>query len=129
MVRQARQMVAEGQLGRIRVIRAEYVQDWLATRLEATGQKQAAWRTDRGRAPGAERAILCSLVGGNKGNHDSRQGRNLYGSSPTLLGLRPRVGTEHNADCGPILSLVSCRSRVRSADALYFRLNNSNRTR
>jgi predicted dehydrogenase len=46
MVRQARQMVAEGQLGKIRLVQVEYAQDWLATPLEETGQKQAAWRTD-----------------------------------------------------------------------------------
>jgi len=46
MVRQARQMVADGELGPIRVVQVEYAQDWLATPLENTGQKQAAWRTD-----------------------------------------------------------------------------------
>ncbi|MFN3549761.1 MAG: Gfo/Idh/MocA family protein, partial [Mesorhizobium sp.] len=46
MVRQAREMVANGDLGDIRVVQAEYPQDWLTTRVEATGQKQAAWRTD-----------------------------------------------------------------------------------
>ncbi len=46
MVRQARQMVADGQLGKIRLVQVEYAQDWLATPLEQTGQKQAAWRTD-----------------------------------------------------------------------------------
>src|ERR1700682_6212868 len=46
MVRQARQMIADGQLGEIRVVQVEYAQDWLATPLEKTGQKQAAWRTD-----------------------------------------------------------------------------------
>jgi len=46
MVRQARQMVAEGELGGVRVVQVEYPQDWLATPLEATGHKQAAWRTD-----------------------------------------------------------------------------------
>jgi predicted dehydrogenase len=46
MVRQARAMVAAGELGRVRVVQVEYPQDWLSTRLEATGQKQAAWRTD-----------------------------------------------------------------------------------
>ena len=43
---QARARVAAGELGRIRVVQVEYPQDWLTTRLEATGQKQAAWRTD-----------------------------------------------------------------------------------
>ena len=46
MVRQARAMVAAGELGDVRVVQAEYPQDWLTTRLEASGQKQAAWRTD-----------------------------------------------------------------------------------
>jgi predicted dehydrogenase len=46
LVRQARQMISEGQLGKIRVVQVEYAQDWLATPLEQTGQKQAAWRTD-----------------------------------------------------------------------------------
>ena len=46
MVRQARQIISEGQLGKIRVVQVEYAQDWLATPLENTGQKQAAWRTD-----------------------------------------------------------------------------------
>jgi predicted dehydrogenase len=46
MVRQAREMVAEGQLGGLRVVQVEYAQDWLATPLEISGQKQAAWRTD-----------------------------------------------------------------------------------
>jgi len=50
MVRLARQMIVEGQLGKIRVVQVEYAQDWLATPLEQTGQKQAAWRTDPARS-------------------------------------------------------------------------------
>ena len=46
MVRQARKMIADGLLGKIRIVQVEYAQDWLATPLEQTGQKQAAWRTD-----------------------------------------------------------------------------------
>lgn len=46
MVRQARDMIAQGLLGKLRVIQIEYAQDWLATDLENEGQKQAAWRTD-----------------------------------------------------------------------------------
>ena len=46
MVRHAREMVAGGELGRIRVVQVEYPQDWLAEDLETTGQKQAGWRTD-----------------------------------------------------------------------------------
>ncbi len=46
MVRQAREMVQKGVLGTIRLVQAEYPQDWLTEPLEQTGQKQAAWRTD-----------------------------------------------------------------------------------
>jgi len=46
MVRQARAMIASGELGEIRLVQAEYPQDWLAEPIEQTGQKQAAWRTD-----------------------------------------------------------------------------------
>ena len=50
MVRQARAMVAAGELGAIRVVQVEYPQDWLSTRLEDGAQKQASWRTDPARA-------------------------------------------------------------------------------
>ena len=46
MIRQAREMIASGELGEIRIVQAEYPQDWLAEPIEQTGQKQAAWRTD-----------------------------------------------------------------------------------
>ncbi|MHA1151434.1 MAG: Gfo/Idh/MocA family protein [Alphaproteobacteria bacterium] len=46
MVRQAREMVAAGVLGAIRVVQVEYPQDWLSEKLEDSGHKQAAWRTD-----------------------------------------------------------------------------------
>lgn len=46
LVRQARALVASGALGRLRLVQVEYVQDWLTEKTEATGQKQAAWRTD-----------------------------------------------------------------------------------
>jgi predicted dehydrogenase len=50
MVRQARAMVAKGELGEIRLVQAEYLQDWLTERLEASNHKQAAWRTDPARS-------------------------------------------------------------------------------
>ena len=48
MVRQARAMVADGALGAVRVVQAEYAQDWLARDLP--GNKQADWRGDPARA-------------------------------------------------------------------------------
>jgi predicted dehydrogenase len=50
MVRQAREMVAAGEMGKVRVVQVEYPQDWLSTPLELTGQKQAEWRTDPARS-------------------------------------------------------------------------------
>lgn len=46
MVKQARHMIATGQLGEVRKVVVEYNQGWLATALEKTGAKQAEWRTD-----------------------------------------------------------------------------------
>lgn len=50
MVRQAREMVKAGDLGAIRVVQVEYAQDWLSTKMEDTGLKQAEWRTDPARS-------------------------------------------------------------------------------
>ena len=46
MVRQARHLVAAGEIGPVRKVLVEYNQGWLATKLEDTGQKQASWRVD-----------------------------------------------------------------------------------
>ena len=46
MVKHARHMVQTGELGKVQKIVVEYPQDWLLTRLELSGQMQAAWRTD-----------------------------------------------------------------------------------
>lgn len=46
MVREARAMVARGDIGAVRHVQVEYLQDWLAGPIERDGQKQAVWRTD-----------------------------------------------------------------------------------
>lgn len=46
MVRHARELVQNGDLGEIRLVQMEYPQDWLAEPVEQTGAKQAVWRTD-----------------------------------------------------------------------------------
>lgn len=45
-VKEARKMVAEGELGTIRKVYVEYPQGWLSSKLEDTGNPQASWRTD-----------------------------------------------------------------------------------
>ena len=46
MVKEARDLVSEGELGAVRRVVVEYPQGWLATRVESQGVKQAIWRTD-----------------------------------------------------------------------------------
>ena len=47
MIRQAREMIAQGQVGKIRVVQVEYPQDWLSVEQDF---KQAEWRTDPARS-------------------------------------------------------------------------------
>ena len=46
IVKHLRDIIHAGEIGEIRFVNGEYPQEWLATKLEDTGQKQAAWRTD-----------------------------------------------------------------------------------
>lgn len=46
LVREARALCAAGALGPVRKVAVEYLQGWLSAPLEASGQKQAAWRSD-----------------------------------------------------------------------------------
>ncbi|MBI2438015.1 MAG: Gfo/Idh/MocA family oxidoreductase [Lentisphaerae bacterium] len=62
MVKEARELARGGALGKIRRVVVEYPQGWLATPLEATGQKQALWRTD----PRSAGATCCM---GDIGSH------------------------------------------------------------
>ena len=59
MVRQAREMVMAGELGRIVSVHGAYIQDWLTKPIDAEGQKQAEWRTDPARA--GQSAVLADI--------------------------------------------------------------------
>ncbi len=56
MIRNAKEMCDQGELGNIRLIQAEYAQDWLTEDLEnkidSGGNKQATWRTDPAQSGG-----------------------------------------------------------------------------
>src|SRR5262245_29001552 len=78
LVRQARQMVQSGELGEINAIRAFYIQGWLRTRLESSGQKQASWRTD----PKQSGAAGCF---GDIGTHAYNLGRYITGLVPDKI--------------------------------------------
>lgn len=75
LIRQAREMVARGELGRLRLVHVEYVQDWLT---EAATGKQAEWRTDPARS-GAGGAI------GDIGTHAWQLAEFVTGQSPDAL--------------------------------------------
>jgi len=86
MIKHMREMIARGELGRIRFVSAEYPQDWLATPLERTGQKQAAWRTDPARA-GASNCV------GDIGSHIEHMVAHLTGLEIESLCARlDRIG-------------------------------------
>jgi len=78
MVKLARDMVGNGDMGKIRKIVVQYPQDWLATALEKTGQKQASWRTD----PKQGGASGC---GGDIGTHAENLAEYITGLKMTHL--------------------------------------------
>lgn len=84
LVRQAREMILAGELGEINAIRAEYIQGWLRTRLEESGQKQAAWRTD----PSKSGAAGCF---GDIATHAYNLGRYMTGLLPEQISCHLRT--------------------------------------
>jgi predicted dehydrogenase len=72
MVKEARELVRKGDLGKILKIVAEYPQAWLLDQIEASGQKQAAWRTDP-----AQAGATCCM--GDIGTHAENLGRYITG--------------------------------------------------
>lgn len=124
MVRQAAALVRSGALGPIRKVVVEYHQGWLATALEKTGQKQAAWRLDPAQAgPGGSlgdigshsenllstvtglkieslRATLNSIVGGRTLDDDALIQLKLSGGGGGAVGhisiSQICVGEENN---------------------------------
>ncbi len=62
MVKEAKELVKSGKIGKIRKVIAEYPQGWLSSKIESEGQKQAAWRTDPKQA-----GISCCV--GDIGTH------------------------------------------------------------
>lgn len=98
MVKQAREMIRRGDLGEIRVVMGEYPQDWLATPVELTGQKQAAWRTD----PAQSGASNCV---GDIGSH-------IENTVATITGLKIK------SLCANLDSFVEGRALDDNAEVL-----------
>lgn len=78
MVKLAKDLVKQGQIGNIRKIVVQYPQGWLATPIEKTGQQQASWRTD----PKQSGASGC---GGDIGTHAENLAEYISGLKMTDL--------------------------------------------
>ena len=87
LVRQAREMIQNGELGEIQAIRSNYIQGWLRTRLESSDQKQAAWRTD----PSKSGAAGCF---GDIATHAYNLGRYMTGLLPQAISCHLRTFEE-----------------------------------
>ncbi|MEM8732975.1 MAG: Gfo/Idh/MocA family oxidoreductase [Planctomycetota bacterium] len=87
LVRQAREMIQNGELGEIQAIRSNYIQGWLRTRLEESDQKQAAWRTD----PKRSGAAGCF---GDIATHAYNLGRYMTGLLPESISCHLRTFVE-----------------------------------
>lgn len=103
MIKQARKMIAEGQLGNIRKVYVEYPQGWLHTLLEETSHKQASWRTDPARS-GKAGAV------GDIGTHAFNLAEYVTGLTVTQL-------------CADINTIVKGR-RLDDDGAAFLRFNN-----
>ena len=126
MVRLARDLVAQGRLGDIRIVQVEYPQDWLATNIEDEDQKQALWRTDPEKA-GAGGCI------GDIGTHAFHLAEFISGLKTTelLADLNSFVGQRKLDDNANILlrfdngakgSLWSSQIAIGNENALRIRL-------
>ena len=97
MVREARARVQAGELGTIRVIQVEYPQDWLTTKLEDTGQKQASWRTDPAQSGGGAIGDIGVTRLQPRGLHHRPRRRSRC--APTCRPSSPAAGSTTTATC------------------------------
>ncbi|MFV1986544.1 MAG: Gfo/Idh/MocA family protein [Gemmatimonadota bacterium] len=98
MVKEAREWARSGRLGTVRKVIVEYLQGWLSTPLEETGQKQAQWRTDPARA-----GVAGAL--GDIGSHAHHL-------------VRYVTGLEVKAICGDLTTFVEGRRLEDDASLL-----------
>ncbi|MGD7653562.1 MAG: Gfo/Idh/MocA family protein [Verrucomicrobiales bacterium] len=86
----SRFIVQSGLLGDVRWVDSYYLQGWLASKLEATGQQQAAWRVDPKKAGG-------SGCGGDIGTHALMQLRYVTGLDVTKVSAQMETFVEGRA--------------------------------
>jgi predicted dehydrogenase len=111
LVKEARNMVATGKLGKIRKVFVEYPQGWLSTLLEGTGNMQASWRTDP-KQSGMGGAI------GDIGTHAANLAEYITGSQITeICAMLNAVvkGRKLDDDCSMLLRFDNGASGVLMA--------------
>ena len=125
MVRDARERVRAGELGKIRVVQVEYPQDWLTTRLEATGQKQASWRTDPAQSGGGAIGDIGSHAYNLAGFITGLEAESLCADLSTFVGGR-RVDDNCNVllryQGGARGMLWACQAAPGNENALRIRV-------
>ncbi|MEX0737826.1 MAG: Gfo/Idh/MocA family oxidoreductase [Pseudohongiella sp.] len=147
MVKEARQLVASGKLGRIRKILVEYPQGWLSHPIEQDGNRQASWRTDPDRAGagaigdiGTHAAHLAEYISGLFITElcaelntvvDDRQVdddaaallRFAGGATGTLIATQVATGAENNLSIRVYGELGGLEWSHQDADSLLLRMH------
>ena len=95
MVRQAREMIRDGAVGRILIVQVEHASGWASTALERSGHKQAEWRMDPARV--GPSAVLMDL--GTHAHHLMRftTGCEIEAMSTEMTSCVPGRATHDNA--------------------------------
>lgn len=143
MIRQARQMVADGALGTIRFVEANYLQDWLSE-APAEDNKQAKWRTDPALSGGGAigdigshaynlacfvsglratsvSAVLSSHVEGRRVDDDARVALHLSGGAKGhIWASQVAIGNENNLTLAVYGSRASLRWAQENPNVLWF---------
>ena len=143
MIRQARQMVAEGAIGEIRIVEANYLQDWLSAAPDADN-KQAKWRLDPMQSGGGAigdigthahnlacfvagqratslAATLSSYVAGRTVDDDARVSVQLSGGVRAYIwASQVAVGNENNLTLAVYGNKGSLRWAQEKPNALWY---------
>jgi predicted dehydrogenase len=143
MIRQARQMVAEGALGEIRIVEANYLQDWLSE-VPAEDNKQAKWRMDAAQSGGGAigdigthahnlacfvsglrttslSATLTSHVAGRTVDDDARITLQFDGGARGYIwASQIAIGNENNLSLAVYGTKASLRWTQENPNALWF---------
>jgi predicted dehydrogenase len=132
MVMLARELVKDNAVGEVRKVEAWYPQGWLASKIEAEGQKQAAWRVDPGKAG-------ASGCGGDIGTHAFEFVRFVAGRNATRVRARLKTFVPGRAldddftvlaelDNGAIATVAASQITVGAQNDVGFRISGTTGT-